>query len=82
MTDYRPFWTEQSTTTTTTTTNPSKNMKTDNDYTLIIVATVMITAMFGFLLANSYYLTQKELEFVKAGLVQKVENGNVIWTKP
>lgn len=33
MTDYKPFWTEQ-TTTTTTTTNPSKNMKTKNKQTL------------------------------------------------
>lgn len=82
MTDYKPFWTEQSTTTTTTT-NPSKNMKTSNDYTLFIFAFVVgIIVIFGSLTAENYYKGQKELEFVKAGLVQKVENGRVIWTKP
>lgn len=82
MTDYKPFWTEQ-TTTTTTTTNPSKIMKTNNDYNLFIFAFIIgIIAIFGSLTAETYYKNQKELEFVKAGLVQKVDNGKVIWTKP
>ena len=80
MTDYKPFWTEQSTTTIT---KPSENTKTYNDHTLFIFAFVVgIIVIFVSLTAESYYKGQKELEFVKAGLVQKVENGNVIWTKP
>lgn len=82
MTDYKSFYTEQ-TTTTTTTTNPSKNMKTIDDYNLFIFAFIVgIIVVFGSLTAEIYYKGQKELEFVKAGLVQKVEDGKVIWTKP
>jgi hypothetical protein len=82
MTQYKPFWTEQSATTTTTT-NPTEDMETSNEHILFIFAvTIAIIVMFISVAANNYYKGQKELEFVKAGLVQKVENGKVIWTKP
>ena len=82
MTQYKPFWTEQ-TTTTTTTTNPSKLLKTIDDYTVLILATlVMFITIFIAIVAENYYKGQKEIEFVKAGLIQKVEDGKVIWTKP
>jgi hypothetical protein len=84
MSEYKdPFWTEKTTKTTTTTTTEPKNMKTNNDYTLFILAFVVVMiVMFISLTAEIYYKDQKELEFVKAGLVQKVEDGKVIWTKP
>ena len=85
MTDYKPFWKEPFWTEQTikTTTNPSKNMKTDNDYILLIFAFFVVVIVFLICVtAENYYKGQKELEFVKAGLVQKVENGNIIWTKP
>ena len=34
------------------------------------------------LTAENYYKGQKEIEFAKAGLIQKVEDRKVIWTKP
>ena len=80
MTDYKPFWTEQ---TIKTTTNHSENTKTSNDHILLIFAFfVVVIVFFICVTAESYYLTKKELEFVKAGLEKKVENGNVTWTKP
>jgi len=86
MSEYKdPFWTEQTTktTTTTSTTEPSNMKQTNNDHTFFIFAfmVVMIVIFIG-LTADNYYKDQKELEFVKAGLVQKVEDGKVIWTKP
>jgi hypothetical protein len=88
MSEYKdPFWTEQTTKITTTTTTEPSNMKQTNnddfDYTLFILAFVVgIIVIFISLTADNYHKMQQELEFVKAGLVQKVENGNVIWTKP
>lgn len=88
MSEYKdPFWTEQTTKTTTTTTTEPSNMKQTNnddfDYTLFILAFVVgIIVIFISLTADNYYKMQQELEFVKAGLVQKVQDGHVIWTKP
>ena len=82
--NYDPFWTEQTTkTTTTTSTTEPKNMKANNEYNLFILAFMVgIIVIFISLTADNYYKMQQELEFVKAGLVQKVEDGKVIWTKP
>lgn len=85
MSEYKdPFWAEQTTkTTTTTTTEPSNMKQTNNDYTLFILAFVVgMIVIFISLTADNYYKMQQELEFVKAGLVQKVQDGHVIWTKP
>ena len=84
MSEYKdPFWTEQTTKTTTTTTTEPKNMKANNEYNLFILAFMVgMIVIFISLTADNYYKMQQELEFVKAGLVQKVQDGHVIWTKP
>lgn len=83
MKNYDPFWTEKTTKTTTTTTTEPSNMKTNNDHTFFIFAfMVVMIVIFISLTAEIYYKDQKETEFAKAGLIQKVQDGHVIWTKP
>ena len=83
--NYKPFWTEQTTTETISksTEEPTVTIKYANNEKLFVFASlILFIIIYVGIVTDNYYKDQKELEFVKAGLVQKVENGKVIWTKP
>ena len=52
------------------------------DKALIGVLGLTAIGMFSLMGIGVYSDTKKEIEFAKAGLVQKVENGEKVWTKP
>ena len=52
------------------------------DIICFVYVLVAIVIIFTYSIVTNYLKQQNQLEFVKAGLVQKVEDGQIIWTKP